>query len=341
MLEDMAHNLLIHNQAQWLTPVQQAKYDSLIRHANYKNVPQWAYVFKHYPHIRGKMQKAWEASRSIYTKHAQKLQKQGKLFRPATRAPKTVNIVPKIEAWPDWQEQEQRLKHADLKPQIRIIYPEKFAVTLRPGETIKRKQTRDRLEAQFGQRVPLEIEPLVEMLKQSPYSKRITLDLQDYGTMQEATEIQARASLGNAEYEKQSRLGKKFLIYGASHYDPDSERVIFTVYCPGDQAANATVHEIHHLGLRIIRQLLPNTFKRIQHWYTKATSNGSDPSQSMDEMYAKAMSDEETARRSNLPRKIVQTGRRIFREQRSRGNIDRIIDKVGSQWFDPVFYSGY
>ena len=104
---------------------------------------------------------------------------------------------------------------------------------------------------------------------------------------------------------------------------------MLSLYHSGKGAGRVVAHEIHHLGLRIIQQTRPGTFKRIQSWYGRETENGGDPSLSIEEMYASAMAKEEMGRKTSLPRGVVQTAKKVFRDRHSRKYIDTIIDIVG------------
>ena len=294
MVENLASAILHDPEQPPLLPEQLYAFDELVTEANQKSIDPWAYVTEEMPEIIGTLGSVWEKSREkLYSATMERYERMTDLPGKA----------PRLEAWPSWKKELQRLEKISTDPQLRIVYP--------PQLSVKRRDDRGAgcsvLEKRYGLRVPAKHTRLINTLKKNPWFAA-NCDVVYNDTRPYATRDIARLSLGE-EYDP----GKRYEIAGSWGIDGDTERGRITIYRGGFNRSQTLAEEVYHAVYDIIRSTNNGFGEKVEclaHKYAK--------SKSPDEAFAGAMAAETVSRGSSrLPKRVVTDAVDIVNGNRS------------------------
>jgi hypothetical protein len=293
MVEDMATIVLNDPERSPLSPEQVHAFDELVTEANRRNVNPWAHMMEHMPGITGVLAPVWEESRNRL--HAGALR----------RYERTANYRakhPRLEAWPSWKEELQRLQEISTNPQLRIVYPPQIRVRRRS----EKGNGSMALERRYGLRVPAAHERLITTLRKNHWFAA-NCDVVYNDTRPYASREIARLSLGDA-YEPR----KQYEIAGSWGIDAETGRGQITIFRGGFYSRRTLAEEIYHAVFDIIRSTSNGFSERVQALARKHT-----PSRPPDEVFASAMAAETVSPGlSGLPRSVVEYAAGVFRGYR-------------------------
>ena len=269
-----------------------------------KAIRKWAAATKHKPTAVKIAKNIWEhiqennpemAARIMYDKTAERTK-------------------PDVDAvWPIWKEEMARLDKMDNKPQIPIVYP--------------KQDIHD--EWKYGLRVPKTIESMVGKIKKVDWLVKDAMLVFD-GYIPSASKEIAIQSNGKEWTNEQKGKNKNYVIQGSTSIDRDTGRIRIDIYNPGFGKEWVLAEEVYHIVFEIIREASPIAFEAIRHWYDSGNTAGADETQPIGERFAFTMAQEETGRKTSLPRSVVKHAQNIFSD---KCKVDpSIMEKVKNNW---------
>jgi hypothetical protein len=290
MVEDMAAIMLNDPERPPLPPEQAREFDELVTEANRRNVNPWAYAIEQMPGIAQSLAPVWEEARNRL--HAGALMRYERTN--GSRAKR-----PRLEAWPSWEEELQRVQEISTNPRLRIVYPPQIRVK-RCGEKGDGSMA---VERRYGLRVPAAHERLISILRRNRWFAA-NCDVVYEDTRPYASCEIARLSLGYG-YDP----GKRYEIAGAWGVDAETGRGRITIYRAGFGRRRTLAEEIYHAIYDIIRST-GNGFGEKALAFARRHA----PSKPPDEAFASAMASETVCPGSSrVPTGLVEYAAGILR----------------------------
>ena len=294
MVEDMATILLEDPEDSPLSIKNRYLFDQLLTEANQKNINVWAYVIEEMPEFADILAPVWEKSR--HKLYAASLKRYRQMANPSAKRPR-------LQAWPCWQEELDRLRKISTKPQLRILYPPQ-ALVKRPGD---RGTGSTALEKRYGLRVPAEHENLINTLKKNPWFAA------NCDIVYNSARPYAPAEIAKSSLTEGYNPAKNYEIAGSWHIDRESRRGQITIFRAGFNNLQILAEELYHAVFDIILIADKPLNKKIQRFVRRYA-----PSRSAEEAFAKAMTSESNCRGSSwLPRDMVGLAMDIVKGRRS------------------------
>jgi hypothetical protein len=293
MVEDMATIMLSDTERPPLPPGQAREFDELVTEANRRNVNPWAYAIGRMPGLARSLAPAWEEAKNRL--HA------GALTR-YERTNGSRSKRPRLEAWPSWEEELQRLQEISTNPRLRIVYPPQLRVRRRGEEG----DCSMAVEGRYGLRVPAAHERLISTLRRNRWFAA-NCDVVYDDTRPYASREIARLSLGDGY-----NPGKRYEIAGSWGADAETGRGRITIYRAGFDRRRTLAEEIYHAVYDVIRSTGNGFGEKVQ-----AFARRHAPSRPPDEAFASAMASETVSPGSSrLPGSVVEYAAGLFRGHR-------------------------